>query len=168
MLEGTPIPQEYNLDIQFEGKSELGLKFWDIQGGLIFQEPASTQLNTLLIRSRVIINVLDASVLMAGDEILSLEINGHQRVRQLLMGIGDNQPRLVIFVLTKCEHWIDEPSLSKLIKKFEERHSQVLQLLGSSWNLVAKFPPERVGVCHSRRGFGCGSSRRRESRGRRI
>ena len=147
-LKGTMEFIELRFEVSFKGKKEFDLVFQDFRGGAMMH--SGNDLNTLrenVARSHVIFNVLDAVALMELDVIDGDKLNGHDRVKILLTkALKAGEKYLIVFVLVKCETYVKTASgRESLVKRFEERHGSVLQLIQklneTNKNVVALLVP---------------------------
>ncbi|MCY2987894.1 MAG: hypothetical protein NTY19_08545 [Planctomycetota bacterium] len=153
LLRGDMTFSKYRFELLREGNVKCNLVFWDCRGGTVYDSGAEgAELKQRIADAHIIFNVVDATVLMEGDEFLSDEYNGHTRIANLLQDLDGDQGRLVVFVLTKCERWWKRgknPSASregrKLIRRFEDRHLAVLNVIEEGNFLGMLMPVATLG-----------------------
>lgn len=153
LLEGTRGIIYHRFDISFKDRKELDLLFCDIAGGLINANETSQDFKTfkqLLNRSSVIVNVIDGAVMMEGSAIFSDKINKPSRIRDLLLPVlKKQQSHLILFVITKCEAWLNtNRDRASLLKRFDERFKEVI-------NLIEENSTNSVGVVMPVKTLGC-------------
>jgi len=141
LVKGTRGFVEYRLEVTFRQSRVFDLVFHDFRGGALTE--TGNDLNTLrekVEKSHVIFNLLDAVTLMELDTKDEYERrNAHEKVSQLLhRALQPNEKYLILFVLVKCESYIKTASSrERLVKRFEERHAPVLQLINNR-NLTSR------------------------------
>lgn len=152
LLKGTAGLFERHFAIQFKGKKELDLVFCDIAGGVIRaheEDKDFEEFQTKLAQATIIINVIDGSALIEGDESLSITKNEPQRIYQLLQPTLQNKPNhLVLFVITKCEAWLkNAKSQQKLENAFETQYDKVINSFETLDNNVGVLIPVKTLGC---------------------
>lgn len=152
LLEGTRGIIYHRFEIAFKDKKELDLVFCDIAGGLINVSANDQDFRTfqqLLNRASVIVNVIDGAVLMEGSDIFFDRINKPSRIRDLLRpALNDEQSHLILFVISKCEAWLNKAEgRARLEKKFDERFKEVINLIEDRRNAVGVVIPVKTLGC---------------------
>ena len=150
---GTQGLVKHEFQVYFDQKQEFEFVFFDIAGGLVRAQGAEQdvkQFKVQLAKSYIIVNVIDGAALMnstnKGRETLSNSINRPTLVRDLLAPIlRDGQPRIILFVITKCEKWFNNHDL--LQATFEEHHREVLTLIQNSENVAGMLIPVKTLGC---------------------
>ena len=97
----------------------------------------------------MIINVIDGAVLMEGSDIFCDKVNKPSRIRDLLRpALLDKQSHLILFVITKCEAWLNNSEgRAKLLRKFDERFREVIHLIEDQSNAVGVVIPVKTLGC---------------------
>jgi len=151
LLKGTAGIVERQFEILFKGKKELELVLCDIAGGLVRAKegnPDFDELKNKLEEAIVIMNVIDGSVLVEGDELLSIQKNDPAQIYKLLLPIlrqGKNY--LILFVITKCEAWLkNEKTRKQLETAFETQYEMILKLIEGLDNVVGVLEKEVIFV----------------------
>jgi hypothetical protein len=152
LLEGTRGIIYHRFGINFKDKKELDLLFCDIAGGLINVSATDQDFKMFqqqLNRASVIINVIDGAVLMEGSNFLSDNINKPSRIKDLLIpALNHKQNHLILFVITKCETWLNSnDGRARLMKKFDERFKEVINLIQDRPNAVGVVIPVKTLGC---------------------
>ncbi len=152
LLKGTAGIVERQFEIWFNGNKELELVFCDIAGGLIRAEkghPDMDEFKNKLEESVVIVNVIDGSALVEGDELLFLRKNEPVQIHDLLRSpLINRKNRLILFVITKCEAWLkNEKGRKRLEAAFETQYQIVLKLIEGFENVVAVLIPVKTLGC---------------------
>ncbi|HDN27618.1 MAG TPA: hypothetical protein ENG03_11085 [Thioploca sp.] len=154
LLKGTAGIIERPFEILFKGKKELDLVFCDIAGGIIRAEPGNQDFDEFkqrLEQAIVIVNVIDGSALVEGDELLLEQKNDPAQIYQLLQPIltkNNQQNHLLLFVITKCEAWLkNEKSQKKLETAFETQYKMILKLIDELDNTVSVLIPVKTLGC---------------------
>ncbi len=152
LLKGTAGIIERQFEILFNGNKELDFVFCDIAGGIIRADesnPDFVDFQQKLTQSTIVINVIDGSALVEGDNKLSTEKNEPKLVYDLLLPkLMDNRNHLLLFVITKCEAWLkNESRQRKLIAAFEERYGFILKLLSEFENVMGVLIPVKTLGC---------------------
>jgi len=153
LIEGTQGIINHRFEISFKDKKELNLTFCDIAGGLLTASSAThdfKEFQQRLNNSSVIINVLDGAAMVEGSDLFSDEMNRPSRVRDLLIPAlkNENQKHLILFIITKCETWLNNPEgRSKIMKKFDERYQEVLGLIEKKSNVAGVLIPVKTLGC---------------------
>jgi GTPase SAR1 family protein len=140
LIKGTEVFVEYRLGVTFRQSRVFDLVFHDFRGGALTESGNEYKtLHEKVTRSHVIFNLLDAVTLMELDTKDGNERNAHEKVSQLLhRALQPNEKYLILFVLVKCESYIKTASSrERLVKRFEERHAPVLQLINNR-NLTSR------------------------------
>jgi len=168
LLEGSQGIIEHQFQILHKSKKILDLSFYDIAGGIILEREDSKdfqEFRTILSQeSSVIVNIIDGAALVEGSELYSEKVNKPTRIYELLQPALENQrPHLVLFVITKCEHWLDdEEGKRKLLEAFETRHKPVIKLVRDHQNVVGVLlPVKTLGCVTYSRVFGKGTENER-------
>lgn len=131
---------ESKLDITFKQKKLFELVLRDIHAE---QEDFHTQ----LAQATVILNVIDAAILMEGQQKLVEQINGPKRLYDLLHPLLKiDRKCLILFVLTKCEAWL-KPHHTSLQKAFERYYWAFLTALENHSQFVAVLIPVKTLGC---------------------
>lgn len=152
LMTGTQGLVKHEFHVSFNQKQEFEFIFFDIAGGLVRAQGAEQdvkQFKAQLAKSYIIVNVVDGAALMnslnKGRELLSDSINRPTLVRDLLVPIlKDGQPRIILFVITKCEKWFNDPNLQAT---FEEHYREVLMLIQRHENLAGMLIPVKTLGC---------------------
>ncbi|OQW92761.1 MAG: hypothetical protein BWK78_00650 [Thiotrichaceae bacterium IS1] len=153
LLPGTAGVLERRFQVLFKNGPFSDLSFYDMAGGIVMAEEEDQEFKAfknILSQAAVIVNVIDGAALMEGSEPYNIKTNKATRITELLRPALANspQPRLVLFVLTKCESWLkDENSEKQLLAAFEKRHGAVLNLLRGHENAVGVFLPVKTLGC---------------------
>jgi hypothetical protein len=152
LLKGTKGLIERQFEIVFKGKKELDLIFCDIAGGIIQADESDydfKEFKNRLEQAVVIINVIDGSTLIEGDDLLSAQKNNPRQIEKLLQPILTNQQNhLVLFVITKCEAWLkNETTKKRLEKAFETHYEIMLKWLKHVENVVGVLIPVKTLGC---------------------
>ena len=152
LLKGTAGIVERQFEILFKGKKELELAFCDIAGGLIRSKennPDFDDFKNKLKEALVIINVIDGSALVEGNDELLNSKNDPIQVYDLLRSkLLDEQNVMLLFVITKCEAWLKNESRQKQLEAaFEKRYELILKLIGESENAVGVLIPVKTLGC---------------------
>jgi len=152
LLKGTAGIIERQFEILFKGKKELDLVFCDIAGGLIRAKetnPDFEDFKNKLEKAVVIINVIDGSALVEGDEALLTEKNEPVQIYDLLLPkLLNDQNHLLLFVITKCEAWLKNDSRQKELETaFETRYEIILKLINQFENVVGVLMPVKTLGC---------------------
>lgn len=134
------------------GRQDIDVNFVDSAGGFFTgpeSEPGAKEFKECLAKASIIINVLDAAILMEDDLELDEKWNCHQLVSSTLKELyaDDERPRLVLFVLTKCEKWLREKKSKELLKRFEAKHRAALQVLKNKDHAVGAVIPVATTGC---------------------
>lgn len=152
LLKGTAGIVERQFEILFKGKKELELVLCDIAGGLVRAKegnPDFDELKNKLEEAIVIMNVIDGSVLVEGDELLSIQKNDPAQIYKLLLPIlrqGKNY--LILFVITKCEAWLKNDKTRKQLETaFETQYEMILKLIEGLDNVVGVLIPVKTMGC---------------------
>jgi GTPase SAR1 family protein len=144
---------EYKFGCDFRGERNervFDLSFYDTPGELLSTgtHPELEKFKKRLKESQFIINVIDGAAYMVGDIFNEDEkFNSSARVASLLKDVlKDEHHPDILFVITKCERWIDdEKALKELKTKFEEHHKEVLGLIKKSRGI---FMPVKTLGCY--------------------
>jgi GTPase SAR1 family protein len=149
-MPGTAGINEYRFECLFKSKREFDFVFYDTKGGLLSSEDSDKEFKKFKVRlkqSQVIINVIDGAAYVAGSRLMADEVNLPTRVGEILSPIlRDEEPRLILFVITKCEKWLDEGEETQLLESFEERHANVLNLINNNrWTRGLFLPVKTLG-----------------------
>lgn len=152
LLEGTRGIIDHLFNITFNNKKKIDIIFCDIAGGLVNVTTGSQDFKTfqqILNRASVIINVIDGAVLMEGSEFFCDRINKPSRIRELLRpALNDKQSHMILFVITKCESWLNNnEGRARLQKKFDERFQAVIHLIENHDNAVGVLIPVKTLGC---------------------
>lgn len=152
LLKGTAGIVERQFEILFKDKTELELVFCDIAGGLIRADndnPDFKDFNQKLTQAIVIINVIDGSVLVEGEELLLAQKNNPRQIYELLHStLADKQNHLLLFVITKCEAWLkNENSQEQLEIAFETHYKMIIRLIETLDNVVGVLIPVKTLGC---------------------
>ena len=152
LLKGTAGIHERRFEVFFRGKKEFDLVFCDIAGGIIRAGEQShdfEEFTAKLSKSVVIVNVIDGSALVEGDDSLSTEKNEPEHVFQLLKPtLTDGKNHLMLFVITKCEAWLKTAGKRQALKEaFEERYASMLDLIQHNSNLAGVLIPVKTLGC---------------------
>ncbi|OQW92536.1 MAG: hypothetical protein BWK78_01450 [Thiotrichaceae bacterium IS1] len=151
-LPGTAGISEYRFECSFKNKKEFDFVFYDTKGGLLLSEDSDKTLKKFQARlkqSQVIINVVDGATYAAGSLLMADKVNLPIRVGEILNPIlRDQEPRLILFVITKCEKWLDEKKEDQLLKSFEEGHKNVLNLINNNRWIRGLFLPVKTLGCY--------------------
>lgn len=152
LLKGTAGIIERQFEILFKGKKELDLVFCDIAGGLIRAKetnPDFEDFKNQLEKAVVVINVIDGSALVEGDEVLLTEKNEPKHIYDLLQPkLSNDQNHLLLFVITKCEAWLKNESRQQALETaFETRYEIILKLINQCQNVVGVLMPVKTLGC---------------------
>jgi hypothetical protein len=153
LLSGTAGVLERRFQVLFKNDQFSDLSFYDMAGGIVMAEEEDQdfkEFKKVLGQAAVIVNVVDGAALMEGSELYNIKTNKPTRITDVLRPALTNspQPRLVLFVLTKCETWLkNDNSEKQLLAAFEKRHEAVLHLLRGHENAVGVFLPVKTLGC---------------------
>jgi GTPase SAR1 family protein len=152
LLKGTAGLIERQFEMVFKGKKELDLVFCDIAGGIIQANEGNRdfdEFKTRLEQAVVIINVIDGSALVEGNDSLSAKKNNPRQIEKLLQPILTNpQNHLLLFVITKCEAWLKNEKTQTLLERaFEKQYEMMLKWLKHVENVVAVLIPVKTLGC---------------------
>lgn len=148
LIPGTAGVETHGFEISCAGK-KVPIDFVDTPGGMLVGQNQSEEFRQVLDKATVLFNVLDAAVLMEGDDTLDDEWNCHDTVAKTLARLYDldEKPRLTIFVLAKCEKWLHERQKKELLKKFETKHAKALKVLAKHDHAVGVVIPVETMGC---------------------
>jgi len=140
MLEASQFPSPYDFAMRFKDNEdqERELRFIDTPGE--YTEDLRPDMFDLLADAGVVINVIDASVMMEMPD-LSDRYNGHSDVHRLLIKAFSMKPemnRLVLFVLTKCETYLKAGRTQEMRDTFDRLHRQAIQVIETNEHLVGR------------------------------
>ena len=153
LLRGTAGIVERQFEMLFKGKKELDFIFCDIAGGLIHSDsdhPDFEEFKNKLEESLVVMIVIDGSILVEGDDLLSAQRNDPLQIFKLLLPtlIDQSQNHLLLFVITKCETWLKNESRRKQLETaFEKRYEIVLNILSEQNNVAGVLIPVKTLGC---------------------
>ncbi len=151
LLKGTAGIVERQFEILFLGKKELNLVFCDIAGGIMRAKSGKDfeEFKQKLEQAIVIINVIDGSALIEGDELLSANKNDPKQISEHLLPILlDGRNHLILFVITKCETWLrNEKKQKKLEAAFEKQYEMILKQIEELENVIGVLIPVKTLGC---------------------
>ncbi|GAK49414.1 hypothetical protein U14_00636 [Candidatus Moduliflexus flocculans] len=118
----------------FEGSKRFDFVFCDYPGEVTTSDEESAdfkEFQGLLNQAIVIVNVLDGAVLMEGSDAFRKRVNRPFIISELLKpALDDEQDHLLIFIITKCEKWLqDQQGRNELQAAFEKHHKEVLHVI---------------------------------------
>jgi len=148
LLKGTAGIVEHRFEIQFLGKTELELVFYDIAGGVIRAENNNRDYKEFkhkLEEATVILIVIEAPALIEGNVQSNNPLPVYER---LLPAVIDKRNHLILFVITKCETWLKKESLKKQLQMaFERQYKKLLQWIADIDNIVGVLIPVKTLGC---------------------
>ncbi|RKZ41699.1 MAG: hypothetical protein DRQ49_04255 [Gammaproteobacteria bacterium] len=152
LLKGTAGIIERQFEVLFKNKKELDLVFCDMAGGIIRAKEDNRDFEEFkqkLQEALVIINVIDGSALVEGDEVLSTQKNDPSHIYDLLQSqFLDERHFMILFVITKCEAWLKNESYRKKLEAaFETRYKVILKLINQAENVVGVLIPVKTLGC---------------------
>jgi GTPase SAR1 family protein len=155
---GTPQINYYPFVLKHHQKEIVTIDIMDHRGGDFSAVSKNGEKNQQLVealrKSDVIIDVLDASYMMADDDgTYDASVNQYSTINQHITDRLDAVPNknlLIIFALTKCEKWArpenkNKDDLKKLLDRAENRLKQTLNTINEhekkNNNVVAVITP---------------------------
>ncbi len=142
----------HKFSIKFEKNRLIDLRFYDHKGGYLNQKKSELPEEFLhaIKDSVTFFNVIEGGVLMEGDDYTNKCVNMPTVIKDYLEdALDDKQKHLIVFVVTKCEKWLNSnrAGYDNLKRKFEVRHKPVLNAIRSRDNVVGVFVPVRTLGC---------------------
>lgn len=157
---GTPFIQEYLFGLDYVAdngkKTNLTLvNFFDTPGAMTSR--MDEELESRIRESHIIINAIDAGVMMKADKLNAEQYNGYSDVQRLLdtCAFSDEDNKLVIFTMIKAETWIMdrgnpkhvEADVNYLLRKFGEHCQCLVDLFPESAARLGIFCPVETLGC---------------------
>lgn len=143
-----PVMWEYTWEVRIpNSNNRMNIQFIDIPGSCL--QTGSFHLAEIvnyIIKSDVILVVVDTPYIMVGSKIEAELSNQIETIHRLLINIGNTETKQVIFVPVKCEKWLKEGRIDEVTNKVEQYYCNTINMLKGLSNIeICVIPIQTAG-----------------------